>query len=138
MRLQPTSPFQFISDIDKSIEKIVRYKNATSLQVVSESIQPPFKALKIYDKKYLKSYFSISKNNVVNRQKLKKAYYRSNIIISKTKTLLKNKCQIGNRSLIYEIPISRSIDINDFYDLEISRMINKKYKYLKNEKNYLK
>ena len=107
------------------------------LQVVSESIQP-HKALKIYDKKYLKSYFSISKNNVVNRQKLKKAYYRSNIIISKTKTLLKNKCQIGNRSLIYEIPISRSIDINDFYDLEISRMINKKYKYLKNEKNYLK
>ena len=73
VRLQPTSPFQFISDIDKSIEKIVRYKNATSLQVVSESIQPPFKALKIYDKKYLKSYFSISKNNVVNRQKLKKA-----------------------------------------------------------------
>jgi CMP-N,N'-diacetyllegionaminic acid synthase len=130
VRLQPTSPFQFTSDIDESIKKIVKYKDATSIQVVSESTQPPFKALKIYKKKFLKSYFSISNNNVVNRQKLKKAYYRSNIITSKTKELIKSKCQIGNKSLIYKIPTSRSIDINDLYDLEVSRMLNKKYKYL--------
>ena len=54
VRLQPTSPFQFTSDIDESIKKIVKYKDATSIQVVSESTQPPFKALKIYKKKFTK------------------------------------------------------------------------------------
>ena len=130
VRLQPTSPFQSTSDIDGSIKKIVKYKKATSIQVVSESTQPPLKALKVYKKTFLKSYFPVSNNNVINRQKLEKAYYRSNIITSKTKSLIKNKCQIGNKSLIYKIPTSRSIDINDLYDLEVSRILNKNYKYL--------
>lgn len=132
VRLQPTSPFQSTLDIDQSIKKIVIDQKATSLQVVSESTQPPFKALKLYNKKYLKPYFSSSKDsNVVNRQKLKKAYYRSNIIISKVDFLLKRKCQIGHKSLIYEIPIVRSIDINSLYDIKISRIVNSIYNFLK-------
>ena len=43
VRLQPTSPFQFTSDIDNSIKKIINDESATSLQVVSESSQPPLK-----------------------------------------------------------------------------------------------
>jgi len=133
VRLQPTSPFQTTSDIDNSIKKIVKNKNATSLQVVSESSQSPLKALQLYNKKYLKPYFSSKLNNeVLNRQKLKKSFYRSNIIISKTKNILKNKTQIGKKSLIYLIPSNRSIDINDRYDLEFAKIINKKYKFLKN------
>ena len=108
-------------------------KNATSLQIVSESSQSPVKALQIYDKKYLKPYFFLnSNNNVLNRQKLKKSYYRSNIIISKTKSILKNKKQIGSKSLFYLIPSYRSLDINDKYDLEIAKIIEKKYGFLKN------
>ena len=133
VRLQPTSPFQTTNDIDNSIKKIVNNKNATSLQVVSESSQSPLKALQLYNKKYLKPYFyTMSNNEVLNRQKLKKSYYRSNIIISKTKNILKNKTQIGKRSLIYLIPSNRSIDINDRYDLEVAKMINKKFGFLKN------
>jgi len=132
VRLQPTSPFQSSSDIDQSIKKIVNDQKATSLQVVSESTQPPFKALKLYNKKYLKPYYSSSKNNnVINRQKLNKAYYRSNIIISKIDFLLKKKCQIGHQSLIYEIPMIRSIDINNLHDIEIAKAINSLYKFLK-------
>ena len=131
--MQPTSPFQTTNDIDNSIKKIVNNKNATSLQVVSESSQSPLKALQLYNRKYLKPYFySKSNNEVLNRQKLKKSYYRSNIIISKTKNILKNKTQIGKRSLIYLIPSNRSIDINDRYDLEVAKMINKKFGFLKN------
>ncbi len=133
VRLQPTSPFQNTSDIDTSIRKIINEKNATSLQVVSESSQSPLKALKIYNKKFIKPYFLRSANNVLNRQKLKKSYYRSNIIISKTKNILKNKTQIGNKSLFHLIPNYRSIDINDSYDLELAKMINKKFKFLKND-----
>tara|TARA_B100001059_G_scaffold235434_1_gene281036 strand:- start:2242 stop:2964 length:723 start_codon:yes stop_codon:yes gene_type:complete len=133
VRLQPTSPFQTTSDIDNSIKKIVENKNATSLQVISESILSPLKALQLHNKKYLKPYISLKMNNeVLNRQKLKKSYYRSNIIISKTKNILNNKTQIGKRSLFYLIPNYRSIDINDKYDLEVAKMINKKFGFLKN------
>ena len=134
VRLQPTSPFQLTSDIDGSIKKIINNKRATSLQVVSESSQSPIKALKISNKKYIVPYLSKKNHeNVLNRQKLKKAFYRSNIIISKTKHLLENKEQIGLKSLIYNISQYRGIDINDKFDLEIAKIINKKYKFLNNE-----
>ena len=131
--LQPTSPFQYTSDIDNSIKKIINEKQATSLQVVSENNQTPLKALQIYNKKFIKPYFLKGSNNVLNRQKLKKSYYRSNIIISKTENILKNKSQIGKKSLFYIIPSLRSIDINDKYDLEIAKLINQKFKLLKND-----
>ena len=67
----------------------------------------------------------------MNRQKLKKSYYRSNIIISKTQNILKKKAQIGKKSIFYLIPNYRSIDINDKYDLEIAKAINKKFGFLK-------
>ena len=133
VRLQPTSPFQTTSDIDNSIKKIVDNKNATSLQVVSESTQSPLKALQVYSKKYLKPYILPKMSSeILNRQKLKKSYYRSNIIISKTKNILNKKTQIGKRSLFYLIPNYRSIDINDKYDLEVAKMINNKFEFLKN------
>lgn len=132
VRLQPTSPFQFTSDIDNSIKKIVKDSRATSLQVISESTQNPIKALKVHNKKYIKPYFSHKlNNNIFNRQKLKKAYFRSNIIISKTKYVLKYKDHVGIKSLFYTITPYRSIDINDKFDLEIAKMVNKKYKFLK-------
>ena len=132
VRLQPTSPFQITSDIDNSIEKIVKNNKATSLQVISESSQNPIKALKISKNNYLSPYFLInSHNNIFNRQKVSKAYYRSNIIISKTKYIMKHKDQIGNRSLYYIISHYRSIDINDKFDLEVAKMLNKKFKFLK-------
>ena len=134
VRLKPTSPFQLTSDIDGSIKKIINNKRATSLQVVSESSQSPIKALKISNKKYIVPYLSKKNHeNVLNRQKLKKAFYRSNIIISKTKHLLENKEQIGLKSLFYNISQYRGIDINDKFDLEIAKIINKKYKFLNNE-----
>ena len=71
-------------------------------------------------------------SEILNRQKLKKSYYRSNIIISKTKNILNKKTQIGKRSLFYLIPNYRSIDINDKYDLEVAKMINNKFEFLKN------
>ena len=132
VRLQPTSPFQFTSDIDNSIQKIVDDNKATSLQVISESTQSPLKALKIIKKNCVVPYFiKKGNNNVFNRQKVEKAYFRSNIIISKTTHVLRNKDQIGRKSLFYKISPYRSIDINDNFDLELAKMINKKYKFLK-------
>lgn len=128
VRLQPTSPLQTISDIDNSIIRIVSDPSASSIQVISAAYKNPIKALKKYNKKYLKPYHGKKINNVINKQKLVKAFYRSNIIVSKTQNVIKNKCQIGKKSLYYEIPEERSIDIDSNYDLEISRVMNKKLK----------
>tara|TARA_Y100000591_G_C21813219_1_gene689158 strand:+ start:461 stop:1180 length:720 start_codon:yes stop_codon:yes gene_type:complete len=128
VRLQPTSPLQTISDIDNSIIRIVSDPSASSIQVISAAYKNPIKALKKYNKKYLKPYHGKKINNVINKQKLVKAFYRSNIIVSKTQNVIKNKCQIGKKSLYYEIPEERSIDIDSIYDLEISRVMNKKLK----------
>jgi CMP-N,N'-diacetyllegionaminic acid synthase len=134
VRLQATSPFQITSDIDNSIKLIAQNKKASSLQVVSESAQNPVKALKVYNKIYIKPYFFKNNNNVLNRQFLKKSYYRSNIIISNVKNIIKNKQQIGSKSLYYEIPSLRSIDINNKNELKIAKLINKEFNFL-NEKN---
>ena len=130
VRLQPTSPFQIVSDIDNSIKKIVSDPSASSIQVISEASKNPIKALKKYNKRFVKPYYGKKSNNVLNRQGIVRAFYRSNIIVSKTQNIIKNKCQIGKKSLFYEIPKDRSIDIDSSYDLEISKIMNKKLKLL--------
>ena len=57
VRLQPTSLFQVVSDIDNSIKKIVSDPSESSIQVISESSKNPIKALKKYKKKYVKLYY---------------------------------------------------------------------------------
>ena len=64
----------------------------------------------------------------INRQKLDKAYYRSNIIASRCSYFLKTKNQIGPKSVLIQIPQNRSFDINNSFDLEISKFIAKKLK----------
>jgi len=132
VRMQPTSPFQLVDDIDRSIVELIKDKQATSTQVVSESEFHPSKALKVIEgTKYLKPYILGKNNNVVNRQILKKSYHRSNIITSKVKYLIKNKDHIGNKSIKIEIPKIRSLDINSKKDFLIAELINKVYKFLK-------
>ena len=132
VRLQPTSPFQLTSDIDLSIKKLFSNKLATSCQVVSESDSHPLKALQVEKKTgYLKPYFlNKKKNNVINRQILKKSYHRANIITSRVKYLLKNKDHIGRKSIKVEIPSLRALDINTKKDLLIAKLLNNVYKFL--------
>ena len=129
VRLQATSPLQLPLDIDKCVKSLQVYKNSTSAIAASESFQPPFKAMKLDNKKkYLKPYFDGHNIEIVNRQKLDKAYYRSNIIASRCSYFLKTKNQIGPKSVLIQIPQNRSFDINNSFDLEISKFIAKKLK----------
>ena len=124
-RLQATSPLQLSEDIDRSIECLESNKDATSSMVVSEALQPPMKALKEKNG-YLVPYFEESKKEIVNRQELPTAYYRSNIITSRVSSFLESGNQIGEKSLKVEIPIERSIDINSELDFYLAEKIAKK------------
>ncbi len=125
-RLQATSPLQLSEDIDRSIECLENDDTATSSMVVSETQQPPIKSLKEQNG-YLVPYFDESKREVVNRQELPTAYYRSNIITSRVSSFLKSGNQIGEKSLKVEIPIERSVDINSELDFFLAEKIAKKY-----------
>jgi CMP-N-acetylneuraminic acid synthetase len=124
-RLQATSPLQLSEDIDRSIECLESNKDATSSMVVSEALQPPMKALKEKDG-YLVSYYESKSQEIVNRQELSKAYYRSNIITSRVDNFLKTKNQVGDKSLKVEIPIERSLDINSELDFYLAEKVMKK------------
>ncbi len=124
-RLQATSPLQLSEDIDRSIECLESNKDATSSMVVSEALQPPMKALKEKGG-YLVSYYESKSQEIVNRQELSKAYYRSNIITSRVDDFLKTKNQVGDKSLKVEIPIERSLDINSELDFYLAEKVMKK------------
>lgn len=130
-RLQATSPLQLSEDIDRSIECLESNKDATSSMVVSEALQPPMKALKEKNG-YLVSYYESKSQEIVNRQELPKAYYRSNIITSRVSNFLQTKNQIGDKSLKIEIPIERSFDINSNLDFWLAKIIAKKYNLCSN------
>ena len=124
-RLQATAPLQLPGDIDESIKCLENDASATSSMVVSKAQQPPMKALKSVGK-YLVSYFDNSSNEIVNRQGLPTAYYRSNIITSRVSNFLETGNQIGEKSLKVEIPIERSFDINSELDFYLAEKIAKK------------
>ena len=129
-RLQATSPFQLKDDIDKSIKILIENKTATSSMVGYRSSLSPHKALQV-DKKtgIIKNYFDKKKSlEIENRQNFAAAYYRSNIITSRCSTLIQKREQIGSKSFFIEIPEYRSIDINSKFDLEIAKLLSKKYK----------
>jgi CMP-N,N'-diacetyllegionaminic acid synthase len=125
-RLQATSPLQLPEDVDRSIECLENDDSATSSMVVSEAQQPPMKALKNVGK-YLVSYYDNSSSEIVNRQKLPMAYYRSNIITSRVSSFLETGNQIGEISIKVEIPIERSIDINSELDFYLAEKIARRY-----------
>ena len=127
-RLQATSPLQLPEDIDRSIQSLEDDPYATSSMVVSKAIQHPMKAMKMDgDNKYLIPYcLEDASLEIVNRQTLPVAYFRSNIISSRCSYLLETKKQIGERSLIIEIPSERSIDINNSLDFFIAEKVAEK------------
>ena len=105
VRLQATSPLQIPQDINRCVSSLQLNKNYTSAVVASEAFQPPLKAMKLDSKnKFLMPYFQENSIEIVNRQKLDKAYYRSNIIATRCSYFLKTNKQIGSKSVPASCP----------------------------------
>jgi CMP-N,N'-diacetyllegionaminic acid synthase len=122
--LEPTSPFTTNKDIDNALKVIVD-KKFTSLVSVTESskfsIDFQFKKLKNNKIQALKR-----QNNHKRRQDVSKTHFLDgSIYISFVDDLLKNQGFISNKTYGYELPKWKSIEIDDEYDLMLSRMIYK-------------
>ena len=117
--LQPTSPLRDSKDITNSIKKYLKNKSE-SLFSVSPSIEHPNES--IFFKKDKVYYFNKSKYSL--RQNYKKSYFINGAIYIFNRKLLKQKKTISNlKHTTYEMPKLRSIDIDDYQDLEMTRKL---------------
>jgi len=114
--LQPTSPLRNYDDITKSLYKYLK-NNSESLFSISPSSEHPNES--IFFKKRKVCYFIKSKYSL--RQKYKKSYFINGAIYIFNRKLLKYKKTISNtKHTIFEMPKKRSIDLDDYQDLDVA------------------
>jgi N-acylneuraminate cytidylyltransferase/CMP-N,N'-diacetyllegionaminic acid synthase len=133
VRMLATVPMQKTEDIDCVVSHLIRNKNIDTSIVIAEAKQHPLKALRIIkdanNKKNLVSYFdektkSIANNS--NRLFLPKAYFRANVIATRTEHILKRNSLIGKKIKFKIISQERSIDIDTEIDFQFAEFIFRK------------
>ena len=117
--LQPTSPLRNFKDINNSIKKYLKNKSE-SLFSISASAEHPNECIFFKRKKM----FYFNKTNYALRQNYKKSYFINGAIYIFNRKLLKyNKIVSANKHSTFEMPKIRSIDIDDYQDLDMVRKL---------------
>lgn len=123
--LDVTSPLRKITDIQKAFKKIKHSTNALNLVSVCKADKNPY--FNMIEKN--KEKVHISKKiyrNIHSRQKAPQVYeLNASIYIWRRKALLSKIKLINDRTIVYIMPKSRSIDIDDSFDLKLVRFLIK-------------
>lgn len=133
--LQPTSPLRNEKDIDKSIEEFKKNKRAdclVSVQNVPHNFEP-FSQMRLNKKGFLENI--IKQKHIKTRKQEKKITLARNgaaIYIIRKKNF--NKFILGGNILPYNMPMIKSLDIDNKEDLMLCRLI---FRNLKNYENQL-
>ncbi len=131
--LDVTAPLRLKIDIIKAFNKIHKNKFATNLVSGCNSKKNPFFNQVEFSNNILKLVKS-SKKKIIRRQDTPRVYdLNASIYIWRRKYLLDKVRLINKKTIFFEMPYSRSIDIDSFLDLEINNFIKRK-KY--HEKNF--
>lgn len=122
--LQPTSPLRSEDDIRQSIN-IMKSKKYKSLFSVSESLEHPYEAVNINDKKKSWQYVLKKSKKFYRRQDFDINSYFINgaIYIVERNYLLKYTKIISNLNYYYKINKRRSLDLNDLDDLYMAKKL---------------
>ena len=127
MLLQPTSPFRTSDDINACIELLIKKDDADSvISVVNVGSNHPARMKYIFDGILVDPPFCEKKENQ-NRQELEPMYIRNGVIyLTRSKTINKRSFK-GKKCLAYEMPTSRSLNIDTQFDFELCEwLIDKK------------
>ena len=115
--LQPTSPLRDSKDIDNAFEKLIN-SDATALISVFQEDNKILKAFKENDNGYLQG-ISNNKYPFTPRQELPPVYMSNGAIyIIKITEFLKNDKLFTDKTVFYEMPKERSLDIDTIEDME--------------------
>ena len=123
--LQPTSPMRDHRDINNAIKLIIK-KKATSLASISESQEHPYEQI-IINKKKWRLLFNKSKR-FYRRQDfdIKVFFITGAIYIISKASILRYKKIITNNHVNFLMKKLKSLDINDYEDIEIAKYLLKK------------
>ncbi len=120
--LDVTSPLRILKDINKSISLVIN-QNANNLFSVNKARKNPyFNMVEMKNNTYRP--IKEIKKNIVSRQKAPKVFdMNASIYVWKCDFLKKNKTLFSNKTITYEMPFQRSIDIDDKDDLRYVKYI---------------
>ena len=122
--LAPTSPLTEVKDINKSIELYFQKKAKSLISVVKNN--KPFEWF-LEKKRNNKIKPFVNKNLRANRQQGKQLYIpNGSIYIFNYTHLIKNNSYFNNLTYSYEMPKSKSIDIDDKIDFQIAEYLFRK------------
>ena len=125
--LDVTSPLRKIDDIKNAYIKFRKYNSNNLISVYEAGKNPYFNQIEFKKNKY--DLVKKIKSNPIRRQDSPKVYnMNASIYIWKRDFLLKSKTIFHNKTSIYIMPKSRSIDIDNKFDLEIVKYLMKKKK----------
>lgn len=117
-----TSPLRQPSDIDRAVKKIIKEKLNFVFSATKSSKNPFFNIIKVFNSKI--SIACKPKKNIFRRQDAPNCYDICTIVFVFKPSFIKNKKNLFKGKIGFiEIPKSRSIDIDDIQDYEISKFL---------------
>lgn len=123
--LDATSPLRTVNDIKEAYKKFSKSNSSNLFSVTNSNRSPYFNMVEI--KKSKVQLVKQAKKQYLRRQDTPVTYdLNASIYIWKRKSLIKNKKLIQNKTNIYVMPKSRSIDIDDKFDFKIVSELLKK------------
>lgn len=126
MILQPTSPMRRSKDINKAIS-LFKKKKCDSIISVCRAGDHPARVKFLNKQKYLID-TKFSGKEGQNRQDLRDAFINNGAIYLFKKSNLDKNTIKGNKSLSMIMPRKLSVNIDDYFDLEIAKYFLKKNK----------
>ena len=125
IELPCVSPFRTGVDIDNALEKLEKTKADSVISVCNTGEKHPIRLKRIKNdqiKDFTKEFPEPSQGS--RRQDLESCFIRNGAIYSMTRDILiKHKSRHGNDSRPYEMPIERSINIDEKFDLKITELL---------------
>ncbi|MSR78438.1 MAG: acylneuraminate cytidylyltransferase family protein [Candidatus Omnitrophica bacterium] len=129
-RLIPTTPLTEATDIDATIDVLLKNQDADSSQLVTEIAQTPYKSYKLSDDgRFLQPLLPVTigpTNAPIPRQMLPKVFVRANMIATRTSVVFNQKTLFGKNLGYHEVPMSRGIDIDHEYDFLLAEILLKR------------
>ncbi len=121
--LQPTSPLMLAEDIDGSIQKCIEH-NASACVSMSITEKHPYLMYDLNDDGSLRQFVADASIKLRQRQDLPKVFMINGAIwVAKSQWFMKVKDFISAETIGYEMPQTRSLDIDTEMDLLISDVL---------------
>lgn len=130
--LEPTSPLREVCDIDNAVKLLLDNSKAEAIVGICKTQgQNPVFLVNMAENGFISGYAN-ENMKVIRRQDIKDVYFfEGTIYISKTDTLLEKKTFYHKKTLGYEVPKFKSLEIDDIYDFVMVEALMKFKGYAK-------